>query len=160
MARTTEVISMPGNGPLPKDSSQRRRRNADAVVTTVLPADGPDGPTPELPGGHDYDSRTLAWYETWRSSPQAATFLMTDWQRLHMLAELVQQYWEEPRKDLLAEIRLNEASLGGTAADRVRLRWTVAELESESPGRRPTKARGAASRRDRVLKVVDGQADS
>ncbi|WP_405673260.1 hypothetical protein [Streptomyces sp. NBC_01530] len=151
---------MPGNGPLPKDPSQRRRRNADAVTTTILPANGPDGPTPELPGGHDYDSRTLAWYETWRSSPQASTFLPTDWQRLHMLAELVQQYWEEPRKDLLAEIRLNEASIGGTAADRVRLRWTVAEPDIEPTVRRSGGARGGASRRDRVLKVVDGQADS
>lgn len=151
---------MPANGPLPKDPSQRRRRNADIVATTTLPANGPDGPTPELPGGHDYDSRTLAWYETWRSSPQAATFLPTDWQRLHMLAQLVEQYWEEPRKDLLAEIRLNEGSLGGTAADRVRLRWTVAEAEDGSEIRRPAKARGAAGRRDRVLKVVDGPADS
>jgi hypothetical protein len=151
---------MPGNGPLPKDQSQRRRRNADAVTTTVLPATGPDGATPELPGGHDYDSRTLAWYETWRSSPQAAMFLPTDWQRLHMLAELVQLYWEEPKKDLLSEIRLNEAAMGGTAADRIRLRWTVADPEEDQAGRRPAKARGASSRRDRVLKVVDGPADS
>lgn len=151
---------MAGNGPLPKDPSQRRRRNADAVSTTVLPATGPDGPTPELPGGHDYDSRTLVWYETWRNSPQAVTFLATDWQRLHMLAELVQQYWEEPRKDLLAEVRLNEASLGGTAADRMRLRWTVAEPEDEG-ARQPTgKRRASASRRDRVLRVVDGPADN
>src|SRR5688572_28526444 len=97
------VIIM-GAGPLPKDPSQRRRRNADPVATSVLPAAGPDGPTPELPGGHDYDTRTLVWYETWRSSPQAATFLPMDWQRLHMLAQLVQQYWEELRKELLAEI--------------------------------------------------------
>jgi hypothetical protein len=151
---------MPGNGPLPKDSSQRRRRNADAVATTVLPADGPDGPTPDLPGGDHYDGRTLVWYETWRASPQAATFLPTDWQRLHMLAELVQQYWEEPRKDLLSEIRLNEAALGGTAADRVRLRWSVSEPEGEPMARRPARSRGAGSRRDRVLKVVDGPADS
>lgn len=151
---------MAGTGPLPKDASQRRRRNADAVTTTVLPAEGPTGNTPELPGGHDYDTRTLVWYETWRTSPQAATFLPTDWQRLHMLAQLVQQYWEEPRKDLLAEIRLNEAALGGTAADRVRLRWTVAEPEEAPAGRRPAaKRRAAASRRDRVLKVVDGPAE-
>lgn len=152
---------MSGNGPLPKDSSRRRRRNADAVSATVLPAAGPDGPTPELPGGHDYDSRTLVWYETWRRSPQAAEFLPTDWQRLHMLAELVQLYWEEPKKDLLSEIRLNEAAIGGTAADRIRLRWTVADPEGGQAPRRPAKARGASSRRDRVLKVVDdGPADS
>lgn len=150
---------MPGTGPLPKDASQRRRRNADAVTTTVLPTEGPAGPTPELIGEH-YDSRTLAWYETWRSSPQASTFLPTDWQRLHMLAELVQQYWEEPKKDLLAEIRLNEAALGGTAADRVRLRWVVSEPEAPASTRHSgSSSRGSASRWDRVLKVVDGQAE-
>lgn len=149
---------MAGTGPLPTDPSQRRRRNADPT-STVLPAGGPEGPTPDLPGGHDYDSRTLAWYETWRSSPQAATFLPTDWQRLHMLAELVQQYWEEPRKELLAEVRLNEASLGGTAADRMRLRWTVAEPPAPASKRPTSRGGAAASRRDRVLRVVDGQAE-
>lgn len=149
---------MSGNGPLPKDPSQRRRRNADPTATTVLPANGPDTPTPDLPGEH-YDLRTVAWYETWRRSPQAATFLPTDWQRLHMLAELVQQYWEEPRKELLAEVRLNEASLGGTAADRMRLRWTVAELEEPAARRTTSRSRAASSRRDRVLKVVDGPAE-
>lgn len=149
-----------GAGPLPKDPSQRRRRNADTVTTTVLPAAGPDGETPGLPGGHDYDSRTLSWYETWRTSPQAATFLMTDWQRLHMLAELVEQYWQEPRKDLLSEIRLNEAALGGTAADRIRMRWVVADPEPAAAAKTPRGGRGATSRRDRILKAVDDQADA
>lgn len=149
-----------GAGPLPKDPSQRRRRNADSVSTTVLPATGPTGPTPGLPGGHDYDSRTLAWYETWRSSPQAAAFLPTDWTRLHMLAELVERYWQEPSKELLSEIRLNETGLGGTAADRIRMRWVVAEEEPEGSAKPQRSRPGAASRRERLLKVVDGQADT
>lgn len=146
-----------GTGPLPKDSSQRRRRNADAVVGRVLPTDGPTGPTPPLPGGHDYDTRTLSWYETWRTSPQADAFLPTDWQRLHMVAQLVELYWEEPKKELLSEIRLNESALGGTAADRIRMRWTVAEPESvdeRRPGRAP---RSSSARRERLLKAVDDQ---
>jgi|SRR3954468_2228741 hypothetical protein len=147
---------MAGIGPAPKDPSQRRRRNADPIAGAVLPAEGPDGPTPDLPGGHDYDTRTLDWYETWRHSPQAALFLATDWQRLRMLAELVEQYWKLPtKKELLSEIRLNEASLGATAADRARLRWSVGESESSEPRKR-TAGGSAASRRDRVLKVIDG----
>ncbi|MFF1281061.1 hypothetical protein [Streptomyces sp. NPDC058299] len=118
---------MAGVGPVP--SGERRRRNADPVAGTVLPADGFTGPSPDLPGGHDYDTRTLGWYETWRTSPQAATFLATDWQRLHMLAQLVEQYWQEPKKELLSEIRLNEAAIGGTAADRLRLRWSLGQPE-------------------------------
>lgn len=148
-----------GVGPLPKDPSQRRRRNADTVAPRGLPAEGPTGPTPVLPGGHDYDSRTLAWYETWRTSPQADAFLPTDWQRLHMLAVLVEEYWADPKKELLSEIRLNEASLGGTAADRIRMRWFVDEPADDS--RKPARSAGSSSaRRDRLLKVVDGQAES
>lgn len=147
---------MAGIGPAPKDPSQRRRRNADIAAATVLPAEGPQGSTPDLPG-NAYDARTMSWYETWRTSPQATVFVATDWQRLHMLAELVQQYWEEPRKELLSEIRLNEAALGATAADRIRLRWTVAQAEEEQRGgSRPSRPRGSASRRDRILRSVDG----
>ncbi|MFG3048128.1 hypothetical protein ACGFZR_24750 [Streptomyces sp. NPDC048241] len=118
---------MAGNGPPP--SGNARRRNADPVAGTVLPAEGYTGPSPDLPGGHDYDTRTLGWYETWRKSPQAATFLATDWQRLHMLAELVEKYWKEPSKELLSEIRLTEAAMGGTPADRMRLRWSLGQAE-------------------------------
>ncbi|WP_405883656.1 hypothetical protein OG747_36745 [Streptomyces sp. NBC_01384] len=150
---------MAGIGPAPKDPSQRRRRNADIAATTVLPAEGPQGSTPELPG-NAYDARTMAWYETWRTSPQATVFVATDWQRLHMLAELVQQYWEEPRKELLSEIRLNEAALGATAADRIRLRWTVAQAEEEQRGgSRVSRPRSSASRRDRILRAVDGSTE-
>ncbi|MCG6499451.1 hypothetical protein [Kitasatospora sp. A2-31] len=151
---------MAGTGPVPKPADQRRRRNADPTAGAVLPADGPAGPTPVLPGGHDYDSRTLEWYETWRSSPQASLFLATDWQRLHMLAQLVELYWTEPKKELLSEIRLNEAALGATAADRARLRWTVAEPDEPAARKRSPGSRAAASRRDRVLRVVDGSAES
>ncbi|MFD0570149.1 hypothetical protein ACFQ0T_14110 [Kitasatospora gansuensis] len=125
----------------------------------MLPADGYTGPAPDLPGGHDYDSRTLAWYNTWKSSPQAATFLATDWQRLAMLAELVEQYWEEPKKDLLGEIRLNEASLGGTAADRMRLRWSLGVPEvgrgSARAAERAAARRAGADPRDRLRAVGD-----
>ncbi|OKI22215.1 hypothetical protein [Streptomyces sp. CB03911] len=130
---------MSGNGPPPNPN--HRRANKDAVAGTVLPADGYSGPAPDLPGGHDYDTRTLSWYDTWKRSPQAATFLATDWQRLHMLAQLVEQYWQEPKKELLSEIRLNEASLGGTAADRLRLRWSLGA---------PEVGRGAARAADRA----------
>ncbi|MGH3762943.1 hypothetical protein [Actinophytocola sp.] len=58
-------------------------------------------------------------------SPQAQAFTVTDWQRLHMLAPLVDQYFAEPRKELLAEIRLNEGLLGATHVDRLRARITI-----------------------------------
>lgn len=140
---------MGGTGPVP--SASRRRKNSDPVQPTVLPADGYSGPSPDLPGGHDYDTRTLSWYETWRSSPQAATFLATDWQRLHMLAQLVELYWAKPSKDLLSEIRLNESAIGGTAADRMRLRWSLGGAEvgkgSERAAQRAAERRGSDTRK-------------
>ncbi|MFD5081870.1 hypothetical protein ACFWOG_04410 [Kitasatospora sp. NPDC058406] len=148
---------MAGVGPTPNPN--HRRRNGDAPVGTVLPAEGYTGPAPVLPGGHDYDSRTLAWYDTWKGSPQAATFLATDWQRLHMLAQLVELFWAEPKKELLAEIRLNEAALGGTAADRLRLRWSLGSAEvgkgATRAAERAAARRSAGDVRDRLRAVGD-----
>ncbi|WP_263165416.1 hypothetical protein [Streptomyces sp. SCSIO ZS0520] len=146
---------MAGSGPPP--SGNARRRNADPVAGTVLPANGFCGPSPDLPGGHDYDTRTLGWYETWRSSPQAATFLATDWQRLHMLAELVEKYFEEPSKELLSEIRLNEAAIGALPADRARLRWSLGHPEvgrgSERAAERAAARQGKGDPRKRLRAV-------
>ncbi|MPZ84009.1 MAG: hypothetical protein GEV28_27895 [Actinophytocola sp.] len=49
-----------------------------------------------------------------------------------MLAPLVDQYFNEPRKDLLAEIRLNEGLLGATHVDRLRARITITPPASQS----------------------------
>ncbi|MFF2954323.1 hypothetical protein ACFVVU_23635 [Kitasatospora sp. NPDC057965] len=136
---------MAGVGPTPNPN--RRRRNA-GPEGTVLPAEGFTGPAPDLPGGHDYDTRTLGWYETWRHSPQAATFLATDWQRLHMLAQLVEAFWEKPTKELLSEVRLNEAALGGTAADRLRLRWSLGSAEVGDGATRASERAAARQGRD------------
>jgi len=125
---------MAGNGPPP--SPRRRRRNADTFAhgaVTVDAAPGPDAGDvagPPLPYERKYLMATRVWYATWRGSPQAQAFEATDWQRLHMLAPIVDAYWRgaaagEPRKDLLAEIRLNETLLGATHVDRLRGRITV-----------------------------------
>jgi hypothetical protein len=57
-------------------------------------------------------------------------FIATDWGRLRMLLEIVDLFYREPSKELLGEIRLNEAKLGGTPEDRQRLRW---KLEKPPP---------------------------
>src|SRR5690606_23489120 len=72
-----------------------------------------------------YSVATQRWWDNWTSSPQASTFLSTDWERLQMLAPLVEAYWQDPKPSLLAEIRLNEERLGATVRDRQSLRMTV-----------------------------------
>lgn len=129
---------MAGRGPAPKAAEQRRRPRAE--VRTELPA-APAVSAPPLPKGN-FGEPARSWYDNWCSSPQAQRFTVTDWQRLHMLAPLIDLYWAEPKPSLLAEIRLNESLLGATEADRARLRWDV------KPPVAPVSS--AAERRERI----------
>lgn len=126
---------MAGRGPAPKPADQRRRRNADPVAAIPLSDDGKKrGPTLRaLTGTSAWADQTIAWYETWRSSPQAQVFLGTDWRRLALLAPAVESYFARPSAALLSEIRLNEERLGATVVDRQRARMVV-QLDDEEPG--------------------------
>lgn len=125
---------MAGTGPAPAE--RRRRTNADvyADVRTTLAEDG-QLRGPDLGPGEWYDE-TREWYETWRRSPQAAAFLTTDWQRLKMLAELVQAYYTRPHQLVMAEIRQNESLLGATHVDRLKARMKV-ERKPTNPAEVP-----------------------
>lgn len=115
---------MAGYGPPP--SENKRRANKDEFEEqAVTVADDGSLHGPELPHETLYTPRTVDWYETWRRAPQAAAFVGTDWQRLQMLAPLVDEYFLEPSTKLLAEIRLNESLLGATHVDRMRGRIKV-----------------------------------
>jgi hypothetical protein len=141
---------MPGRGPAPKKERTRpndtARRSAEF---TTLPADdqlrGPD-----LPDG-DWHPRTLDWWQTWRRSPMAATFIDADWSFLLDTAMLHSEMWQGETKHA-AEIRLRVGKLAGTPEDRLRLRMEVdAEAEQVKRPNRMSKAR-----RDRLLSLVDG----
>lgn len=137
---------MPGFGPPP--SENKRRTNKDEFEEhAVTVSDDGEVHGPELPYSRLYTPRTLDWYETWRRAPQASTFTVTDWQRLNMLAPIVDAYWLEPSTKLLGEIRLNESLLGATHVDRMRGRIKV---EQSKP--RPTAAEvtDLTSRRRRI----------
>ncbi|MBC9719509.1 hypothetical protein H9Y04_44120 [Streptomyces sp. TRM66268-LWL] len=123
---------MAGFGPPP--SSNKRRRNADTFEAdaVAVPARA-QSDAPQLPGVEEYSSRTRVWYATWQQAPHAAVFTVTDWQRLHMLAPLIEAYWAEPSTKLLSEIRLNESLLGATHVDRMRGRIKVEQPRSAAP---------------------------
>ena len=135
------------SGPPPKRPEQRRRRNADPIERKQLSEPPPE--YPPLTGTHR--SETFAWFETWATSPQAARFIATDWQRLQMVAFLVDAFFAEPDKALMAEIRINEAALGATEADRLRLRWDV------EPPKQP-EAKPTTSARRAHLTLLSGAA--
>ena len=143
---------MAGKGPIPKDPGQRRRGPSKLEPPRRTLKVGHRSAPPDLRDG--FSPSTLSWWANWCESPMAARFLSTDWQRLVMLAELVEQFHSEPKATLLAEIRLNEAALGATEADRLRLRWDVDLPAGDDV---PTAVTDEA-RRARILKVVnDGQ---
>lgn len=123
---------MAGRGPAPKPADKRARRNAGKAELEISSQARPANPPP-LPGEANYLEETLAWYQTWATSPQATQFTATDWQRLHMLAPIVDDYFREPDSKLLAEIRLNEERLGATPSDRQRLAWHIVEETTDVP---------------------------
>ncbi len=117
------------SGPLPKEQRQRERdtRRRGAEFATV--EDDAVVRGPELDG--DYSPATLAWYDVWRRSPQAALFESTDWLRLALLAPMVEKHLESPSAAAMSEIRMNEERLGATYADRLRARI---KIERPDPG--------------------------
>jgi hypothetical protein len=118
----------------PKPDGQRRRRNAPTHDAISLTRDdvlrGEDLAT--LTGRADWSASTLAWFETWRRSPQAQVFEATDWSRLALLAPIVEQHFRRPSAAALGEIRMNEERLGATVVDRVRARMRIEAEETEA----------------------------
>lgn len=118
-----------GAGPLPKDQHQRerdtKRRQADAITLT----DDGEIRGPALRG--TFSENTVEWYETWRRSPQAQLFLATDWERLQLLAPLVDMHFRRPAAAYLTEIRMTEERLGALVVDRIRAKIRVSQDERE-----------------------------
>ncbi|MFF4529242.1 hypothetical protein ACFY1P_08205 [Streptomyces sp. NPDC001407] len=90
----------------------RRNKRAEIELT------GQRVKAPVLRNGDRYSQETLDWWMTWINSPQAEAFLATDWERLQMLAVLVNDYYLKPTVGKMAEIRQNETLLGATVLDR------------------------------------------
>lgn len=126
---------MAGHGPTPKDPDKRRRRNADPVPTATL-TDDDKARGPELPGGIEWSVVTLAWWETWRNSPQATTFTETDWDFLVDTALLHARFWAGDEK-VAAELRLRVAKFGATPEDRMRLRMQIGDPSKAEQARKP-----------------------
>lgn len=106
------------------------RRNPPTHGEVVLQDDG-QRRGPALSGA--YSAETLSWYETWRTAPQAALFLATDWSRLVLLAPIVDAYFRRPSAAALSEIRMNEERLGATVVDRMRARIRVESGDADGP---------------------------
>lgn len=113
-----------------------------------------------------WPAQTVRWWESWRRSPQAATFTETDWDYLADTALLHAAMWRGDTK-AAAEVRLRVAAFGATPADRARLRMSVksptakpAEQDRQRPEDRAAKAAAStrSKRKARILNLVpDGE---
>lgn len=159
---------MAGNGPVPgagaKPEGQRRRRNKPEPKTE-LDATAKVDKAPKL--GGDHRQQTKDWWNAWAGSAQATLFTEPAWTRLRMLADFVDEFHnpETPlslRKQLLAEIRLNEKDLLAMPADQARAKLDL-RLPTDT-GKAPPTAKAAskrnAQRKGRLLKLVEPDAQA
>lgn len=76
---------------------------------------------------YEFLSSTIRWYKRWLSSDNILYFTTTDWNRLMLLALLIDRYHKKPSAALMAEIRLNEGLLGATIEDRERIGLNIVQ---------------------------------
>lgn len=121
-------------GPAPKDPAQRVRRNKDSNQSFSLSSNG-DLIGPELPSDREWCPATIEYFDTWRRSPNARAFEVTDWlvllrcARMHHILETSSRY----SSMLASELRQCESRLGATIEDRQKLRMNIAHGEELAP---------------------------
>jgi len=135
-------------GPAPKPRALRQRRNKTTTRAELRIEEPPRDDAPELPPLRDMlpNSRrpdwhlmTLAWWKDIWQSPMSGEFLEADLHGLYRLAVLVDKFWRSPKKDLAAEIRLQQQAYGLTPLDRRRLEWEV--VRNEAAKKKPAPSR-------------------
>lgn len=107
-------------GPMPKPNAIRRNKQDESHLVEHEV----EGNLKKLFKRASYSTATKKWWDTWEESEQAKYFGPTDWQRLQMLAVMVEQFYTDDRRNkavLMAEIRQNESLLGATIMDRMRM---------------------------------------
>lgn len=114
------------------ETTVNRNKNDFSFARRDIEGDTKGMEPPELPGADEYLPQVRRWYKTWCESPMRHVFSNTDWQRLHLLAGVVQAFYEKPSAALMAEIRQNESLLGATHHDRVRMRINVVRPDGSS----------------------------
>lgn len=126
---------MAGRGPAPQANHQRERDTKRRTSAEYELEDDGQVRGSDLPGGIDWPVVTLAWWETWRRSPQSQAFTQTDWDFLIDTALLHARFWKGDEK-VAGELRLRVAKFGATPEDRARLRMQIGEPSKANEPRR------------------------
>jgi hypothetical protein len=152
---------MPGAGRVPSGNRARERDNKTAVKLVI---DGkkrgvnlPQLRDPETNKVVRWHPRTVAWWNSWRTSPQAAHMMTSpDWDYLLDTALLHHTVWSERKLEMLSELRLRLAKFGVTPEDRARL---GVEISTSLPGSSSDSPPATASRaRGNVTEIDDRRA--
>lgn len=131
------------SGPTPKPSALRQRQNKVSTRAT-LSSEGERRRVPATP--KEWHPMTKTWWRDVWHSPMAAEFVEADKHGLYRLAVMVNGFWEQPSKELHAEIRLGQQAFGLTPIDRRRLQWEVEKVESAR--RKPKRERREKAQSD------------
>lgn len=131
---------MPGRGPAPAESHTRARNDKQTIqLVSDGKKRGPILPPLTVNGKRTtWHPRTKAWWEAWRTSPQALRMMTgPDWEFLLETARIHHEFWSTGRWELAAELRLREGKFGATPEDRSRLRVEIGVgMPSDAPGSR------------------------
>jgi hypothetical protein len=119
---TLEVDVMGSRGPVPKHSTQRRRRNATEVPIESVTVPDQDVQQPEAdPSWHPI---AADWYRSLSESGQAVFYQPSDWQTARYVAEAMSRNLSAGRfsAQLFAAVMSATSNLLTTEGDRRRLR--------------------------------------
>lgn len=120
-------------GPVPKRSSERRRRNKDGGEITRASHTAPAKLGPDAPAHLELTGLALLWYESLRTSGQSVYYTDSDWASALVLATAIQTFEERPSAGILAAILQGMGSLLATEGDRRRMRLELERGVDEDP---------------------------
>jgi len=140
-------------GPLP--SPTRRRRNAAAIPTTLLPAAGHKGRPPALPSWVKLASAGRAWWRFAWKTPQAAGWGPSFAPVVARRAVLEDDFAAAPdvreRLQVAREIRELDDRLGLTPKGMAALRWKIVGEHETAPAPGDEVSRQREERRRRLV---------
>lgn len=148
--------------PLPKEPSQRARRNVDSTAATIeaQPAKMPDLGK-NRPDGPAWAAQTRTAWRTWWGSPVAERWIDAYVPTLRQLAVLFDDFYKVTtaieRRAIMAELRISGREFGLSVMSARALGWTVRRPKEEAkrersaialpPGADPRKVLTLDSRR-------------
>lgn len=134
---------MAGKGLPPKSPKTRQRRNKTTTNATLIESSPLNkGKLPALgrrPDRRPWRAQVKSfWKDVWLS-PMATEYTQSDIHGLWILADLIQQYWDDPCPQIASEIRLQRQCYGLTPIDRRRLQWEIKRVDEAPAKRKPAR---------------------